>query len=73
MSDDNFDQKLISIFAAGQVWVSAEVVQKLLASENLQGWPGDKVIEALSITFKYIEDQTIVSISDKMFDSLEEE
>lgn len=72
MSDDNFDQKLISIFAAGQVWVSAEVIQKLLTSENLQGWPGDKVIEALSITFKYIEDQTIVSISDKMFDSIEE-
>lgn len=72
MSEDNLNDKLISIFAGGQVWISAEVIQKLLTSENLQGWPGDKVIEALALTFKYIEDQTIVSISDKMFDSIEE-
>lgn len=71
MSDD--DQKLISIFADSRVWIGIDVLYKLLDSENLEGKPGIYVRVALKETLKYIEEQTIVSISDKMFDSLEEE
>lgn len=72
MSDDD-DKKLISIFADSRVWVGIDVLYKLLDSENLEGKPGVYVRVALKETLKYIEEQTIVSISDKMFDSLGEE
>lgn len=71
--NDDFDKKLISIFADSRVWVGVDVLYKLLDSENLEGQPGVYVRVALKETLKYIEEQTIRSISDTMFDSLEEE
>lgn len=73
MSDDEFNGKLISIFADSRVWIGVDVIYKLLDSDNLVDQPGDRVLVALRETVKYIEEQTVINISDKMFDSIIEE
>ncbi len=67
------DNKLVSIFADGEVWFNAEVIREILESTELEELDSDELLGALRQTFDYLEKETVKSITDSMAESMFEE
>lgn len=67
------DNKLISIFADGEVWFNAEVIKEILDQPELNEMSGQELAEALRQTFDYLENETVKSITDSMAEQMLEE
>lgn len=66
-------KKHVSVFANGQVFIAVDAIYKMLGTPAFIGAEPVEIIMALDKTVKFIEQQTIKSISNEMFDRLDEE